>query len=184
MIVGSSVHNQRIERLWRDLHRCVTVLFYRLFYYLEREGLLDANNEYHLFALHYIYKPRLNQALKEFRDAWNNHPIRTEHNLTPSQLFAAGALRLRRSGQVALDFLDRIDDTYGIDEQGYPCSEIEESVPIPETSLDLTDEELAPLHQTIDPLSSSDNHGIELYEQTLQFIHDVFRQRIQAHGSP
>jgi len=85
-IVGSSVHNQRIERLWSDLHRCVTVLFYRLFCYLEREGLLDASNEYHLFALHYIYKPRLNQALKVFRDAWNNHPIRTEHNLTPSQL--------------------------------------------------------------------------------------------------
>jgi len=88
-----------------------------------------------------------------------------------------------RPGQVALDF-DRIEDTYGIDEQGYPCSEIEESVPIPETSLDLIDEELASLHHTIDPLSSSDNHGIELYEQTLQFIHDVFRQRIQAHGSP
>ena len=41
MIVGSSVHNQRIERHWRDLHRCVTVLYYRLFYYLEHEGLLN-----------------------------------------------------------------------------------------------------------------------------------------------
>ena len=90
MIVGSSIHNQHIERLQRDLHRCVTVLFYRLFYYLEREGLLVANNEYHLFALRYIYKPRLNQALKEFRDAWNHHPIRTEHNLTPSQHSAWG----------------------------------------------------------------------------------------------
>ena len=30
MIVGSSVHNQRIEQLWRDLHRCITVLYYRV----------------------------------------------------------------------------------------------------------------------------------------------------------
>ena len=27
-LVGSSVHNQKIERLWRDLHRCATQLFY------------------------------------------------------------------------------------------------------------------------------------------------------------
>ena len=27
VITGSSVHNQQIERLWQDLHRCVTVLF-------------------------------------------------------------------------------------------------------------------------------------------------------------
>ena len=33
-ITGASTHNQRIERLWRDLHRCVTVLYYRLFYHL------------------------------------------------------------------------------------------------------------------------------------------------------
>ena len=45
VIVGSSVHNQRIERLWRDLHRCVTQLFYHLFYYFEEENLLDPLNE-------------------------------------------------------------------------------------------------------------------------------------------
>ena len=35
VIVGSSVHNQRIERLWRDMHRCCTQLYYRLFYYMD-----------------------------------------------------------------------------------------------------------------------------------------------------
>ena len=32
MLTGSSTHNQRIERLWRDMHSCVTLLYYRLFY--------------------------------------------------------------------------------------------------------------------------------------------------------
>ena len=31
MLTGSSTHNQRIERLWKDMHGCVTVLFYKIF---------------------------------------------------------------------------------------------------------------------------------------------------------
>ena len=32
VLVGSSVHNQHKERFWRDMHRCVTLVYYRLFY--------------------------------------------------------------------------------------------------------------------------------------------------------
>lgn len=78
VLVGSSVHNQRIERLWKDSHRCVTSTFYRLFYYLEQNDLLDPINEEHLFALHYVFLPRINRALKHFVGAWNNHGVRTE----------------------------------------------------------------------------------------------------------
>ena len=66
VIAGSSVHNQRIERSWRDMHRCVTRIFYRLFYYLEYQALLDPTNEHHLFAVHYVYLPHINRALTLF----------------------------------------------------------------------------------------------------------------------
>ena len=35
MLVGRSVHNQRIERLWRDVYDGVTKLYHDLFLYLE-----------------------------------------------------------------------------------------------------------------------------------------------------
>lgn len=69
MITGSSTHNQRIERLWRDMHRCVTQLFYRLFYHLEHVGLLSTVNEVHLYALHYVFLPRINNALPAWMES-------------------------------------------------------------------------------------------------------------------
>ena len=36
MLTGKATHNQCIERLWRDMHNCVTKLFYRLFYFFRK----------------------------------------------------------------------------------------------------------------------------------------------------
>ena len=79
-IAGSSTRNQRIERLWREVFRCVVFLFYCVFYALEESGSLDLENNEHIFVLHYIFKARINYALKEFAAAFNNRPIRTENN--------------------------------------------------------------------------------------------------------
>ena len=35
MITGPSTHNQCIERLWRDMHKSATILYYKLFYFME-----------------------------------------------------------------------------------------------------------------------------------------------------
>ena len=91
-ITGSSVHNQRIERLWRDTFRCVGHLYYALFYELEDCNLLDVEDDYDLFALHYTFIPRINNQLSQFVSAWNMHPLRTEGGLSPLQLWTRGLL--------------------------------------------------------------------------------------------
>ena len=94
VIVGSSVHNQRVERLWRDMHRCVTLLFYRLFYFMEIRvfWILSVRD---LYALHYVFLPCINLSLSKFQEGWNNHGIRTEQHVTPNQLFTYRALQLQ-----------------------------------------------------------------------------------------
>ena len=100
-ITGASVHNQRIERLWRDVFVACLYIYYSVFQYLEENGYLDLSNNIHMFCLHYIFEPRINAHLQHFVESWNNHPIRTAGNRTPSQLWICGLAQLARSSDLA-----------------------------------------------------------------------------------
>jgi hypothetical protein len=81
---GRSVHNQRIERFWRDVFREVACVFYDLLSQLEVRGLLNVNDCVQLQRLHFLILPILNAALNDFRNSWNVHGIRTEHHRSPN----------------------------------------------------------------------------------------------------
>ena len=59
VLTGQSVHNQRIERLWRDVRNYIVMYFKNIFYCLESSHLLDPDDDIDIFALHYIYIPRI-----------------------------------------------------------------------------------------------------------------------------
>ena len=84
------MHNQRIERFWRDMFSSCVSVFYYLFYALENNELLSPTDEVDLFALHYVFLPRINEHLEMFSQAYSRHRIRTEGNHSPIQLWLHG----------------------------------------------------------------------------------------------
>ena len=86
-IAGSSVHNARIERLWRDVRTNVLSTYAIIFHTLEDEGVLDVDNEVDLFCLHHVYLPRIQESLQNFKQGWNHHALSTECGWSPMQLF-------------------------------------------------------------------------------------------------
>ena len=69
---------------------------YRLFKFIlppfESESILDCDNRLHIQALQYVYTPRINESLLKFQQGWNHHPLRTENNSSPIQLWVSGML--------------------------------------------------------------------------------------------
>ena len=51
-IAGRSVHNTRIERLWRDVYIAVSNTYVSVFDEMEAQNILHSNNDTDLFSLH------------------------------------------------------------------------------------------------------------------------------------
>ncbi len=171
VLVGPSVHNQRIERLWRDLFDIVLQLYYRLFYHMERCEILNPLNPLHLFSLHFTFIPRINHAIQNFVKGWNMHPISGQHGKSPSQLFIEGTRLLHLQNVTAEDFTSSVDDLYGLDDEEMLASSSANVVQVPKVAnpLSVTDFETSKF--TYNPVEyQSNNNGIDIYEEVLLFV--------------
>ena len=71
VLVGKSIHNQRIERHNRALNEQVLSTFRGELYQRENEAVLDINNHTDIFSLHCVYIPRINKTLCESKIAYD-----------------------------------------------------------------------------------------------------------------
>ena len=124
--------------------------FQNVFYYLEECGLLNPEIENDLYALHYVYIPRVNRALEEFRQQHNSHPLRTEENLIPTQLFRLSPRE--RSTDVDAGY----GRLFGVEEEGpVPDTDSDNCIEVTPIEVNLTPFQARALTQ-IDPLQNDE----------------------------
>ncbi|KAJ6505139.1 hypothetical protein C8R45DRAFT_1051016 [Mycena sanguinolenta] len=122
-VICRSVHNIRIERLWCDVTRGFGRKWSNFFHSLELSCGLRPDLDAHIWLLHHLFLPAINQDADEWAKAWNEHKLRFGNDRTrsPRDLFFFGmienGLRGIESTPDATDNDDDIEDldAYGID---------------------------------------------------------------------
>ena len=166
-IAGRSVHNQRIELLWAEVNRVMSALYKDIFKFLKRSELLDSLNELHLYALQFVYLPCINVSLAEFRNQWNHHGMRTANHQTPLALWQTNMLNVTDDTPIVNW------EAYGID-YSVPVPEIntDNNVVVPSSEVELTEDQLRHLQESLDPLEDDGNNGIEHFLKAVDIINN------------
>ena len=166
-IVGQSVHDQRIERLWEEVNRVSSAFYKALSVFLENHGILNFFDEVHLFALQYVYLARINASLSEFVTQWNYHGMRTSSHQTPLALWHTGMMNLPRNRPL----LSTGRLISGIDFDG-PAPEVttDNNVVVPDSTMILTEEQVAQLQLAVDPILDDGNFGIQHFLRTVDIV--------------
>ncbi|XDV17751.1 hypothetical protein PO909_023570, partial [Leuciscus waleckii] len=170
---GRSTHNQRIERLWVDLWRGVSNVYYDLFNFLESEGIVDVDNEMHI----------------NFSRQWNNHGLRTERHQSPLQIFVRGCLAQQSQPSTAVREMFAARPTGSSGGEGNPAEQVggegssvpdvphvlwPERVTLPPNQFTVTDAEMQQLTEQIDPLGGPrENLGVDVLKDVLSFVENL-----------
>ncbi|KAG1930591.1 hypothetical protein F2P79_022156 [Pimephales promelas] len=170
---GKSVHNQRIERLWRDVRTCVISKYYNALHSLEKDHLLDVSSREDLLTVHLTFLPKLKADLEAFVEGWNNHPLRTEGNKTPEQIWHTGMMLRPIDQPENLEDIEEPDidwdvaADYGEDVDGV--------IVVPEFECPLNEQQLVELQVLIEENGDTDTRDLYLvcHEYVLQALSGV-----------
>ena len=118
----------------------------------------------HLHALHYVYLPRINAALAEFKvsgttielDQWKTNPL---------------ALWYSNIQNGPEDPIAISETSYGIDYFGpLPETTTDNNIVVHLSDLELTEAQVSYLQEHVDPLLDHGNNGIEHYLNILDIL--------------
>lgn len=169
VLVGSSVHNQRVERFNRDINRNIRQVFATLFYRLESEGVLDLIDACDIFALHYVFIPRINASLYLLAACHNEHKNSSESNKTPLQLlYLNDHLRSQATGShmpVPQNSTTNVRDLLTADPQPTPPVE---AGPDP-----ISIAELQQLVDTVPPMTEDTDSGLTVYKAVREYVQHI-----------
>ena len=137
-----------------------------LFRSFEYQGM-DHENVWHIFALQYMFMPRIQLDLDTFKAGWNNHPLSTERNKSPLQL-----LMLQ-----ANDFAPENDsDDYGVENDSDDEDiDVDVHVQCHPLRCPLNPQNLAILKTRINPISlhTSQQDFSRLYYAALSIVNEL-----------
>ena len=169
MITGKSTHNQRIERLWRDVFVGVLSFYYELFYFMEEEGILDPLNDHQLTSLHYVYLPKINKKMVTWRNAWANHRMRTVKT-SPLRLWVSGQMQ----NPVGIEIDPEESENYGVEGLISDDNYVEGGRPIFSVPDLINDELRQRLNESIPQALFDENFGINMYLRVLEVLKNHF----------
>ncbi|KAK7051514.1 hypothetical protein VNI00_004488 [Paramarasmius palmivorus] len=120
-IWGRSVHNVRIERLWRDITQGFGQKWKEFFKSLEATGGLQPDVGAHCWLLHHLFLSAVNDDALEWAEAWNRHTMRQreQRERSPRDMWFFGQLengwRDMEQGQATEDPEAEDPESYGVD---------------------------------------------------------------------
>ena len=122
--------------------------------------MLNCINEVDLYCLHYVFLPRINRNLAEFKESWNNHALSSEGNKTPYQLFFEGLHHALNHSDYSLGLTDEAANLDVSELTG-------DHVHVPRISFVPCSGLLLNM-SVINPLQSCSDNGIAIYNHAIQ----------------
>ena len=129
-------------------------------------------NEIEMYSLHYVYVPRINRHLTEFRESWNYHPLTSSHCQSPLQLWVRGMFGNVNSGHTAMD--DFLLQNVNLDTWVSLFPSIEsDSVEVESVHIPISDEDVEHLQSVVHPLQHSNCWGVDIYFQAVSLLEEI-----------